>query len=144
MQEENGNFLITITKILYNLNMSDIKKSPKITDLAWGRVEVEGLGSFNDVKLYPGGGRAWEWGETGTRHEPGIQPADAEELISHGAQIIILTQGVLGRLNVMPETVKILEGRDITVHVLKSRQAVEEYNQLAEDQPVGMLLHSTC
>ena len=51
-------------------------RSPRITHLSWGRLEVEGGRSFKDAKLWPGGGRAWDWKETGTRHRPGIQLAD--------------------------------------------------------------------
>ena len=37
-------------------------------------MEVEGLGAGKDFKLYPGGGREWDWSETGMRHAPGIPP----------------------------------------------------------------------
>ena len=40
--------------------------------MAEDRAVLDGLGA----KLYPGGARAWDWRETGTRHRPGIQPAD--------------------------------------------------------------------
>ena len=56
-------------------------RSPRITHISWGRMEVDGLGTGKDFKLYPGGGRAWDWNETGTRHVPGIQPADVAELL---------------------------------------------------------------
>jgi hypothetical protein len=124
--------------------MSDTQNSPQITSFSWGKVEVEGLGTFKDVKLFPGGGRAWDWGETGTEHDPGVQFADVEELLGHGAEVVVLTQGVLGRLKVMPETLAELEQRGIAVHVLKTKQAVKKYNQLAGSQQVGCLLHSTC
>lgn len=58
--------------------MTDRPRSPKIAHLSWGRIEVEGLGTGKDWKLYPGGGREWDWRETGTEHRPGIQPADVE------------------------------------------------------------------
>ena len=48
--------------------------SPRITDCCWGRVSIDGHGAVKDAKLYPGGARAWDWRETGTRHGPGIQP----------------------------------------------------------------------
>jgi len=35
------------------------------------------------AKLFPGGLREWDWRETGTRHVPGIQHADVQELIEH-------------------------------------------------------------
>jgi len=45
---------------------------------------VEGLGSGKDFKLYPGGGREWDWRETNTEHVPGIQHADVQELLENG------------------------------------------------------------
>jgi hypothetical protein len=32
----------------------------------WGRIEIEGVGEVKDAELFPGGGRAWDWAETGT------------------------------------------------------------------------------
>ena len=51
-------------------------RSPRIMALAWGRIEVEGDGTFRDAKLFPGGAPEWDWRETGTEHMPGIQPTD--------------------------------------------------------------------
>src|SRR5260370_18016737 len=76
------------------------KRPPRILEISWGRMEVEGLGAGKDFKLYPGGGRAWDWAETGTRHSPGIQPADVEELVAHGAAIVVLSRGMNQRLQV--------------------------------------------
>ena len=59
-------------------------RSPRILAVSWGRMEVEGIGAGKDFKPYPGGGREWDWNATGTRHSPGMQPADAEELLAHG------------------------------------------------------------
>lgn len=71
--------------------------SPRISHLSWGRLEVEGPPAFKDARLYPGGARAWDWRETGTEHVPGIQPADVEELLEHGASVVVLAQGMTGR-----------------------------------------------
>jgi hypothetical protein len=122
--------------------MSD--RSPKILALSWGRMEVEGLGPVKDAKLYPGGGREWDWGETGTRHSPGIQVADVEELLTHGATTVVLSRGIDLQLRVDPSVVQALEARGITVHVAQTREAVTLYNQLADEGPVGGLFHSTC
>lgn len=124
--------------------METTKASPKILSQAWGKIEVEGFGEFKDVKLYPGGARKWDWRETGTDHDPGVQAADAEELIEHGAQVVILTQGVLGALKVPAETVSALEARGVTVHTAKTPKAIELYHQLRENEAVGILIHSTC
>ena len=65
------------------------KRSPRIVRISWGRMEVERLGAGKDFKLYPGGGRAWDWAETGTMHSPGIQPADVEDLLARGATTVV-------------------------------------------------------
>ena len=119
-------------------------RSPRITNLSWGRTEIDGGRSFKDAKLYPGGARAWDWRETGTRHVPGIQPADVEELVARGAEVVVLSKGVWERLQVCPETLRMLEAKGIPVHVLQTEEAVKLYNQLREEQRVGGLIHSTC
>jgi len=118
--------------------------SPRIKQLSWGRLEVEGQDSFKDAKLYPGGAREWDWRETGTHHVPGIQPADVKELLDHGAEVVVLSKGILERLQVCPETLDMLEQKNVPVHVLQSEKAAEKYNELRENHAVGALIHSTC
>ncbi|MBE0408147.1 MAG: Mth938-like domain-containing protein [Anaerolineales bacterium] len=125
--------------------MIENKKSPRIIKTSWGQIFVEGKSNpFKDVKLYPGGCREWDWRETGTDHKPGIQPADVEELLEKGSQIIVLSRGVYGRLKVAPDTLDYLRDRGIKVEVFKTPQAVKHYNQLSESENVGALIHSTC
>jgi hypothetical protein len=119
-------------------------RSPRIMALAWGRIEVEGAGTFRDAKLFPGGARAWDWRETGTGHTPGIQPADVRELLDHGATTIVLSQGMLKRLEICPETLKLLKQRGVRVHMLSTRDAVDIYNDLCKTEQVGGLFHTTC
>jgi hypothetical protein len=119
--------------------------SPRIMHVEWGLLRVERIGNGRDMKLWPGGGREWDWGETNTHHVPGIQVADVKELIDEGAQIIVLSRGMQLILRTCPETLKHLEELKCTVHVLETREAVKMYNQLAAlDSPVGGLFHSTC
>jgi hypothetical protein len=108
-------------------------------------MNVEGLGAGKDFKLYPGGGRPWDWSETGTRHTPGIQPADVEELLAHGATTVVLSRGMDQQLEVDPSTLELLANRGIPVHVVETREAAKIYNDLIDtDNPVGALFHSTC
>ncbi len=120
-------------------------RSPRIADFAWGRLEVEGTSvPYKDAKLFPGGSRAWDWEETGTDHAPGIQPADVEELLEHGATVVVLSRGMYERLQVCPETLQMLKERDVETHVLQTEEAVRRYNELTESEAVGALIHSTC
>src|SRR6266508_3039745 len=108
------------------------RPSPKIVDISWGRMEVEGLGVGKDYKMYPGGGREWDRSETVTRHVPCIQPADVEELLARRATTVVLSQGMDQRLQVDPATLTYLEERSVEVHVVETRQAVKIYNELAD------------
>lgn len=120
-------------------------RSPKVTELSWGRLAVEGRDApFKDAKLFPGGAREWDWNETGTNHDPGIQPADVDELLDHGAEVVVLSKGFHERLKVRPETLKRLEKRGVPTHVEQTEEAVRLYNELAGKERVGALIHSTC
>jgi len=77
-------------------------------------MEVEGVGEGKDFKLWPGGGRDWDWSEFGTAHGSGIQAAEVDDLIAHGCNVVILTKGRLGRLKVQEETIRILEKKGST------------------------------
>ncbi len=124
--------------------MSKELRSPLVTHISWGRMEVEGLGEGKDFKLYPGGGREWDWSETGTQHVPGIQPADVEELLEQGATVIVLSRGMQLMLRTCPETLDLLKHRGVTVHVKETKEAITLYNKLTARDAVGGLFHSTC
>ena len=117
--------------------------SPEVTHLTWGRLETEN-GVYKDAKLFPGGAREWDWNETGTRHESGVQWADVEELLERGATVVVLSKGFHGRLRVMDETLRMLEDRGIAVYVEQTEEAVRFYNELRGTEKVGALIHSTC
>jgi hypothetical protein len=118
--------------------------SPRITNVTWGRIETADGRAFRDAKLWPGGGREWDWRETGTHHVPGIQPADVAELLENGAETVVLSRGVYERLQTCPETLDLLAREGVAVHVLQTERAVDRYNALAAEGPVGGLFHSTC
>jgi hypothetical protein len=120
-------------------------RSSRINHVSWGRLEVEGKTEpYKDAKLFPGGSREWNWRETGTGHVPGIQVADVQELLNHGAKVVVLSRGMKNCLEMPRETLDFLKGKQIEAHVLSTAEAVELYNKLAEKSPVGGLFHTTC
>lgn len=120
-------------------------KSPLIEQVSWGQMKIAGLGDGKDFKLWPGGGREWDWTETGTRHEPGILPADVEELLERGCEIIILSRGMQLRLQTAAATLELLRQKNIELIVAETGEATRLYNDLAmRGKAVGGLFHSTC
>ncbi len=119
-----------------------------ITSLSWGKMEVR-VGSetyhFRDCKVWPGGAAEWDWRLTGTKHEPGIQPADIEEILEHGVEVMILSRGQKLLLKTSPETESLLTSRGIEYHVEETKRAVELFNELSQQgRRVGGVFHSTC
>jgi len=120
-------------------------RSPRITDVSWGRLVVEDRAEpYKDAKLFPGGSREWNWRETNTSHKPGIQIADVQELLEHGSKVVVLSRGMAECLHVPRETLEFLKKRQVPVHVLPTQHAVALYNKLAQTEAVGGLFHTTC
>jgi len=125
--------------------MKSSNRSPRIRGVSWGRLEVEGKAeSYKDAKLFPGGSSEWNWRETGTVHNPGIQIADVQELLDHGSKVVVLSRGMAECLHVPRETLDFLKERQIPVHVLPTQHAAALYNKLAQTEAVGGLFHTTC
>jgi len=126
---------------------ASLSESPIITSIFWGRIIIPSLDpvGLKDAKLWPGGGRAWDWNETGTRHSPGIQMSDIEELLEHGAEVIVLSKGMEERLRVSENVVDEIRKRGVQVYVAETREAVRIYGEeLKRGRKVGALVHSTC
>jgi hypothetical protein len=121
------------------------EQSPHIANISWGKMEVEDIGLGKDFKLWPGGGREWDWNETNTHHIPGIQIVDIKELLDHGAEELILSRGMFLALQTCEKTTQFLQDEKIAFHILETKQASSLYNQLIDDGvAVAGLFHSTC
>src|SRR5262245_19024915 len=116
--------------------MADAKQSLiTISGIAWGEMKVRHGGrvlSFKDCKVWPGGARAWDWNETGTRHVPGTQPADIEELIEQEIEVMIVSRGMQRVLQTSPETIELVDDKKIEHHVLETKEAVKLFNELTQ------------
>jgi hypothetical protein len=119
------------------------ERSPLVTAFSWGRIEVSGR-TFRDARLYPGGAEEWDWRKTGTRHEPGIQLSDLEDLLERRPKTVILSRGMDLVLQVPQETIDAIRARGPEVIVLQSQKAVADYNERCVQEPVVALIHSTC
>ena len=121
--------------------------TPRVSSLVWGTCTVrEGnqLLTFKDCKLSPSGSSDWDWKKTGTLHSPGIQFEDLSDFIDQ-VDIVILSQGMDGVLQVKPETLLFLKAQQKEYHVLLSPDAVNLYNEMVNrGKRVGALIHSTC
>ncbi|XP_042082956.1 mth938 domain-containing protein isoform X1 [Haplochromis burtoni] len=149
--------------------------SPEIASLSWGHMKVKGCSStYKDCKVWPGGSRAWDWRETGTdvsetriqmrtdccklalrqicdvelyapQHYPGVQPADLDEVLKKGIDLLVIGRGMSEALQVPSSTLDFVKQKGVDVKVFQTEKAVAEYNKLAgQGAKVGGVFHSTC
>ena len=116
--------------------------------MSWGRMEVrvnDQTLTFKDCKVWPGGAKEWDWSLTGPRHQPGIQPADIEEILEQGVEVMVLTRGRQLMLHTCPETEQMLRAKGIEYHIEETKQAVALFNTfMQQGKRVGGIFHSTC
>src|SRR5262245_22074977 len=115
-----------------------------IATFRWGQIVDSNGRAFKDARLFPGGGEEWDWRRTGTRHDPGIQIADLEDLVATKPDVVILSRGVDLVLQVPQATVDHARAHAKAVLVLQSEQAVAVYNRRVANERVVALIHSTC
>ena len=117
--------------------------SPLIHNLKWGSMEVRSQ-TFKDSRIWPNHAEEWDWDKTGTRHSPGIQIADLSDFIDQ-VDVIILSEGVDGVLQIKSETIEYLKSNNKKYFVFRTPLAVKKYNELAlAGEKVGALIHTTC
>lgn len=136
--------LIIIIAILGTYGIyTKTETSSQITHFEWGSITV-GTQKFKDCRLWPQHQEEWIWDKTGTKHKPGIQVTDLSDFIDQ-VDIIVLSEGVDGVLQIKPETIAYLKEKKKEIHCLRTPKAIELYNKLtAQHLRVGALLHSTC
>ena len=65
--------------------------------------------------------------------------------MDNGCEAIVLSRGMLLRLQTCDETLALLEARGVTVHIAETKKAAQIYNDwVARGKAVGGLFHSTC
>ncbi|HEU0037236.1 MAG TPA: MTH938/NDUFAF3 family protein [Kofleriaceae bacterium] len=124
--------------------MTTTRENFAIASFQWGQIVDAEQRIFKDARLFPGGVEEWDWRKTGTRHNPGIQIADLEDLLATKPDVVILSRGVDLVLQVPQATIDFARAHATTVLVLQSEQAVTEYNRRIAHERVVALIHSTC
>ncbi|XP_068572756.1 mth938 domain-containing protein isoform X1 [Cebidichthys violaceus] len=80
-----------------------------------------------------------------TQHSPGVQPADLEEVLKKGIDLLVIGRGMSEALQVPSSTLDFVAQKGVDVRVLQTEKAVAEYNKLAgRGAKVGGVFHSTC
>ena len=113
----------------------------KIEAYSFGRMIIDGKQYTSDLLIYPDGRVEDAWYRK-KGHE--LSTGDISGLIQAGPEIIIAGTGASGLMKPEKDLEKRLVQKGIRFISLPSIEAVERYNNLSLEKPVGACFHLTC
>lgn len=117
-----------------------------INECSWGVINTNDDKIYKDVRIFTDKTEKWDWGTTGTRHDPGIQIADVEDMLNSDVSYCVLSCGMQGVLKIKQETLDFLTQKNIKIYKDLTPEAIKIFNELSTKFPnkVIGLFHSTC
>lgn len=107
----------------------------------FGRIVIDGVSYSSDIIIFPTRVRSGWWRKRG--HE--LNPEDIEEILEERPELLIVGTGYNGRMEVLPETKRILEENGIKLIEARTQDACRMYNEEAKaGRKVCAALHLTC
>ena len=107
----------------------------------FGRIVIDGAEYVQDVIILPDHVQAGWWRREGHH----LHLEDLAAVLTAPPRVLIIGRGFAGVMRVPEALVQALEAQGIEVHVAKSREAVELYNELAPSTPsLAAAIHLTC
>ncbi len=113
----------------------------KIESYRFGSIKIDGKVYMRDVIIFPDKVLSPWWRKMG--HNLSI--SDLNEVIEYNPDLLIIGTGAYGVMQVPDSTLESLRERDIKVKVLKTGEAVKNYNEgIEKGVNVVACLHLTC
>jgi hypothetical protein len=110
-----------------------------ISRYSFGSITIDRKEYSHDVIISAAKVKSW-WRDTS--HEVNIK--DLDPILEEHPQAIIFGTGAAGMMRVLSETLDYLTKRGIKSVVLKTADAVKEYNRRVSENGVVAALHLTC
>lgn len=131
--------LVPLPTLDARLPSDDIICPMRLSGYRFGRVEVDGVLCHEDLWICGERVGRW-WRREGHR----VHPEDLAEVLELSPEVVIIGTGFSGMLKVTKEAEALLSSRGMELRVLRTKDAVELYNELAQKRRVAALLHLTC
>jgi hypothetical protein len=113
---------------------------PEIESYSMGKVVVDGQSYSSDLIILPERIFHRWWRET----SHSVTPDDLAEVIKEAPEVLIIGQGIFGRMAVPADTRSFLETHNIEVIARPTKEACQIYNQMRDSRKVAAALHLTC
>ena len=111
-----------------------------VEDYRFGHVKIDGQPYGRDVIVLPDRVIANWWRREGHR----VYPEDLEDVFGAAPEVLVVGQGMPGRMRVNPETERALHAAGIELVVLPTKEACRVYGELAAQKVAAAALHLSC
>ena len=105
----------------------------------FGRIELNGVPHHEDLWVCAGRSGRW-WRREGHR----VWPEDLAGVLALSPEVVIIGTGFFGMLQVTEEAQTLLASSGIELKVVRTKEAVELYNELVAKKRVAAFFHLTC
>ena len=112
----------------------------KIQHYSFGRITIDGKTYTSDVIIYPDRVNSSWWRKEGHF----LQMDDLREVLDARPEVIIIGTGYSGVMRVSDEIISNLKSMKIDMHVARTTEAVELFNELSGSKKIVACLHLTC
>ncbi|WP_333653845.1 Mth938-like domain-containing protein [Dissulfurispira sp.] len=112
----------------------------KIQHYSFGRITIDGKTYTSDVIIYPDRVNSSWWRKEGHF----LQMDDLREVLDARPEVIIIGTGYSGVMRVSDEVISNLKSMKIDVHVARTTDAVNLFNELSGKRKTIACLHLTC
>lgn len=112
----------------------------KIEHYSFGSITIKGKTYTFDVIIFP------ETVDPSWRRKEGhsLHMDDLKSVVHSGPEVIVIGTGYYGRMNVPAYVLANLRTRGIEVHIGKTREAVDFFNEIFSRRKTVACLHLTC
>jgi polyphosphate kinase 2 (PPK2 family) len=114
---------------------------PMIDKYEFGQIVVDGQTYESDVVILPDGVVMGDWE---CKEEHVLQPKDVKSVLKAAPEVVVIGQGSVKNMRVLPETEERLKATGIEVLAFKTAKACETYKELRNQRKVAAVLHITC
>ncbi|MCX7681642.1 MAG: Mth938-like domain-containing protein [Anaerolineae bacterium] len=112
----------------------------RIQSYRFGHMVVDGEVYTRDLILLPDRVVANWWREEGHR----LSTADLQEVVTTAPEVLVIGTGAYGMVRVPQETREALQRAGIEVHIARTGEAWQLYNELQERKRTAGAFHLTC
>ena len=113
----------------------------EIDHYRFGRIGIGGRDYDTDVIIFPDRVQDRWWRREGHR----LSGEDLDTVLAEPPQLLVIGTGYYGRMHVPEETLALLRAAGTEIRVLKTGEAVSEFNRLQKDcARTVAALHLTC